>query len=342
MTGLWVPHPRRDRVVGAAVATSRSSRRSSSTDSAPSWATRRPRLRSAGLAAWAGSARRFVSGRSRAHTSPARQAATEPSASSRPHTDTPQQASRGLTHQKSNKPRTRAETHKIGPQRPDFMDIGQHPHRLLAKTPWWDVGQSRLPRSDGTNSSPDLDLHMILGESPHWPRRGKTPGQSVARRSVVEQEVHKDALRRPFRGEFVAKWPFSGDLSALAATRVMSSLRAAVPAIRPTRITRTRPHANRQSASPASPRSSGVRPATSHSFGNNVVPTVMLDVRWRRQLGSPAEIARPGVGASYDSYADHRREPRVRTAGKFRSRPSDLVADDSRWRTLGRDVQYRQ
>ncbi len=64
----WVPHPRRDRVVGAAVATSRSSRRPSSSASAPSWATRRPRLRSAGLAAWAGSARRSVSGRNRAHT----------------------------------------------------------------------------------------------------------------------------------------------------------------------------------------------------------------------------------------------------------------------------------
>ncbi len=55
-------------VVGAAVATSPSSRRPSSAASAPSWATRRPRLRSAGLAAWAGSARRFVSGRNRAHT----------------------------------------------------------------------------------------------------------------------------------------------------------------------------------------------------------------------------------------------------------------------------------
>ena len=44
------------------------------------------------------------------------------------------------------------------------------------------------------------NLHMILGESPHWPRRGKPPGQSVARRSVVEQEVHKDALGRPFSG----------------------------------------------------------------------------------------------------------------------------------------------
>ena len=51
----------------------------------------------------------------------------------------------------------------------------------------WGVGQSRWPRSDRVISGQLSNLHMILGESPHWPRRGKTAGQSVARRSGVEQ-----------------------------------------------------------------------------------------------------------------------------------------------------------
>ena len=64
---------------------------------------------------------------------------------------------------------------------------------------------------------------MILAESPHWPRRGKSPGQSVARRFVLNRVGTNRLSESQFRGEIGAKWPFSGRLRALAAIRVMSS-----------------------------------------------------------------------------------------------------------------------
>ena len=72
-----------DTVEGAAAATSPSSRRSRSAASAPSRAMRRPRLPGAVLAAWAESARRSVSGRSRAHTAAGASSPRRPSNCSR-------------------------------------------------------------------------------------------------------------------------------------------------------------------------------------------------------------------------------------------------------------------
>ena len=111
-----------------------------------------------------------------------------------------------------------------------------------------------------------------------------------------------------FRAEFVAKWPFSGDLSGLAATRVMSSLRAAA------------------SATPRSRLYAALGQWPDQAMRLRSLRYLMV-IRWGRKVRSAASRARTPTAAPRRMAQGGRRRNLGRWATKPRSLPRSGMRD---------------